>query len=141
VKIFCLVIGIMEEQRVAIKFCVKAGKSAVETIKLINKAYGSAAMSRAIVYRWYACFRDGRKDMKDNARSGRPSTARTDENVESVRLLTEDRRTTLQIIADRLNIGKETVCRIVSKDLGKRKICSRFVPHPLTTEQKQERVV
>ena len=28
----------------AIKFCVKAGKSAVETIELINKAYGSAAM-------------------------------------------------------------------------------------------------
>ena len=126
----------------AIKFCVKAGKSAVETIELINKAYGSAAMSRAIVYRWYARFRDGREDVKDDARSGRPSTDRTDENVESVRrLLTEDRRTTLQIIADRLNIGKETVCRIVSKDLGKRKICSRFVPHPLTTEQKQERVV
>ena len=39
----------MEEQRVTIKFCVKAGKSAVETIELINKAYGSAAMSRAIV--------------------------------------------------------------------------------------------
>jgi lipopolysaccharide biosynthesis glycosyltransferase len=39
VKIFCLVIGIMEEQKVTIKFCVKAGKSAVETIKLINKAY------------------------------------------------------------------------------------------------------
>jgi hypothetical protein len=52
--IFFLVIGVMKEQRVAIKFCVKAGKSAVETIELINKAYGSAAMSRAIVYRWYA---------------------------------------------------------------------------------------
>ena len=64
----------------AIKFCVKAGKSAVETIELINKAYGSAAMSRAIVHRWYARFRDGREDVKDDARSGRPSTARTDEN-------------------------------------------------------------
>ena len=41
----------MEEQRVAITFCVKASKSAVETIELINKAYGSAAMSRANVYR------------------------------------------------------------------------------------------
>jgi len=49
VKIYCLVIGLMEEQRLAIKICVKAGKSAVETIELINKAYGSAAMSRAIV--------------------------------------------------------------------------------------------
>jgi len=106
----------MEGRRVAIKFCVKAGKSAVETIKLINKAYGSAAMSRAIVYRWYARFRDGREDMKDDARSGRPSTARTDENVESVRLLTEDCRTTLQMIADHLNIGKETVRQIVTED-------------------------
>ena len=49
-----------------------AGKSAVETIELINKAYGSAAMSRANVYRWYARFRDGREDVKDDARSGRP---------------------------------------------------------------------
>ena len=126
----------------AIKFCIKAGKSAVETIELINKAYGCAAMSCANVYRWYACFRDGREDVKDDARSGRPSTARTDKNVESVhRLLTEDRRTILQVIADRLNTGKETVRQIVTIDLGKRRICTRFVPHALTTEQKQECVV
>ena len=50
-------------------------------------------------------------------------TDKTDENVESVRrLLTEDRRTTLQMIVDRLNIGKETVRRIETEDLGKRKI-------------------
>jgi len=127
---------------VAIKFCVKASKSAVETMKLINKAYGSAAMSCAHVYWWYASFQDGREDVKDDARSGHPLTARTDENVESVRcLLTEDRRTTLQVIADSLNIGKETFRRIVTEDLGKRKICTRFVPHALTTEQKQECLV
>jgi len=142
VKIFCLVIGVMEEQRVAIKLCVKASKSAVETIELINKAYGSAAMSRANVYPWHARFQDGREDAKDDARSGRPSTARTDENVESARRqLTEDNRTTLQMISDRLNIGKETVCGIVNEDLGKRKICARCAPHALTAEQKQERVV
>jgi len=79
--------------------------------------------------------------VKDDDRSGRLSTARTEENMESVRrLLTEDRRTTLQVTADRLNIGKETVRRIVTEDLGKGKICARFVPHALTTEQKQERV-
>jgi len=61
-------------------------------------------MSRANVCRWYARFRDAREDVKDDARSGRPLTARTDKNVESVRCL----RTTLQVIADRLNIGKET---------------------------------
>jgi len=55
-----------------LNFVLTAGKSAVETIELINKAYGSAAMSRANVYRWYARFRDGREDVKDDARSGRP---------------------------------------------------------------------
>jgi len=111
-------------------------------IELINTAYGSAAMSCANVYGWYVRFRDGREDVKDDARSGRPSTARTDKNVESVHcLLTNDHRTTLQVIADRLNIGKETVHQIVTEDLGKRKICTRFVPHALATEQKQEHVV
>jgi len=87
----------MEEQRVEIKFCFEVCKSAAETIELINKSYGRAAMNRADVYRRYARFGDGREDVKDDARSGRPSTARTDENVESVRrLLTEGRRTTLQ---------------------------------------------
>ena len=110
----------------AIKFCVKAGRSAVETIEQINNAYGSAAMSLAIVYRWYARFRDGREDVKDDARSDRPSTAITDENVEYVRrLLREDRRSTLQMIADRLNIGKETVRRIVTEDLGEKERSAR----------------
>jgi transposase len=82
----------MEEQRVAIKFGDKASKSAVEMIELINKANGNAAMSRAVVYQWYARFQDGREDVKDDARSGRPSTARTDESVEFVcHLLTQPR--------------------------------------------------
>ena len=50
----------MEEQRVAIKFCVKGGENVVETIDLINKAYDSAATSRDRVYRRYAPFRGGR---------------------------------------------------------------------------------
>jgi len=141
VKIFCLVIGVMEEQRMAIKFYVKASKSAVEAIKWINKAYGSTAMSHANVYRWYARFQDGREDVKDDARGGRPSTARTDENVESVRhLLAEDRRTTLQVIAVRLNIGKETVRCIVTEDLGKKKdlreICSSRLDHRAETRMR-----
>ena len=60
----------MEEKRVAIKFCVNSGKSAVETIELINKAYGSAAMRRVDVIRRYAGFRDGREDVKGRASSG-----------------------------------------------------------------------
>jgi len=40
------------------------------------------------------------------------------------------------MLADEVNIGKDTVRKIVVEDLRKRKICSRFVPHSLTPEQK-----
>jgi hypothetical protein len=84
-------------------------------------AYGSAAMSHAIVYRWYAHFQDGREDMKDDARSVHPSIARTDENVESVRLLTEDSSTTLLMIADRFS---PSCNRRLGKKKDLREICS-----------------
>ena len=66
-------------------------------------------------------FRTERVDLKDDARRGRPSTARSDENVESVRRpLTEDSRTFLKMTGDHLNTGKEAARRIVNEDLGKR---------------------
>ena len=43
------------------------------------------------------------------------------------------------MLADEVNIGKDTVTKIVVEDLRKRKICSCFVPHSLTPEQKAQR--
>ena len=42
--------------------------------------------------------------------------------------------------ADEVNIGKDTVRKSVVEDFWKRKICSRFVPHSLTPEQKERRI-
>jgi len=44
------------------------------------------------------------------------------------------------MLADEVNIGKDTVRKIVVEDLPKRKICSRFVPHSLTPEQTDRRI-
>jgi len=43
------------------------------------------------------------------------------------------------MLADEVNIGKDTARKIVVEDLRKRKICSNFVPHSLTPEQKDQR--
>ena len=40
-------------------------------------------MSRTQVQLWYNRFKEGRKDVNDDARSGRPSTSTTDENIEA----------------------------------------------------------
>jgi hypothetical protein len=44
------------------------------------------------------------------------------------------------MLVDEVNIGKDTVRKIVVEDLLKQKICSRFVPLSLTPEQKDQRI-
>jgi hypothetical protein len=40
-----------------------------------------------------------------------------------------------------LNIPKAVVLRILKEDLGKKKLCERFVPHSLTPEQREDGVI
>jgi len=49
------------EQRVAIKFCFKAGLSATETLLLVQKTYGNEALNRSNVFGWYSRLRDRRE--------------------------------------------------------------------------------
>ena len=121
------------EQRHNIKFCFKLGKTATETHEMLVQVYGQDAVSRKCVYDWFARLRAGKELMEDEPRSGRPSTSRTPKNIERVRvLLAKDWRLTLRLIAEEVRISKDTVGAIIHEDLGKRKICSRFVPHILT---------
>ncbi|GBM66303.1 hypothetical protein AVEN_220065-1 [Araneus ventricosus] len=53
-------------------------------------------------------------------------------------MLQRDRRLTIRILSDELDIPQESVRKIVTPDLRKR--CSRFVPHHLTEEQKRQRI-
>jgi len=53
-------------QRVATKFCFKAGLSATETPVLVQKACGNEALNRSNVFRWYSRFRDGREPVEDD---------------------------------------------------------------------------
>jgi len=124
------------ELRLAIKFCFKDGKSATETLQMVNAAYGDKALSRSNVFRWY-----GREDIEDDPGSGRPTECSNDNNVKNIsQLLLQNRHLSLRMLADEVNIGKDTVRNIVVEDLRKRKICSHFVPHSLTPEQKDRRI-
>jgi len=43
------------------------------------------------------------------------------------------------MIVESLNTPESVIIRILKKDLGKIKLCARFVPHPLTPEQREDR--
>ena len=129
------------EQRTNIKFCFTLGKSARETHEMLTTVYGEHAVTLKCVYEWFKRFREGRDTVEDAPRTGRPTTARTQENVEKVKeLLARDRRLTVRMIAEELGVGRESAHLIVTEDLGKRKLCSRLVPHTLTPEQMQHRL-
>jgi transposase len=125
------------EQRVNIKFCYKLGKTATETHEMLVQVYRTEAMSIKCIYDWFKCFHDGKETTEDEPRSGQPLTSRAPDMIERVRqMLAQDQRVTLRLMAEELGFSKDTVHTIVREDLGKRRICSWFVPHKLTDEQK-----
>jgi len=66
---------------------------------------------------------------------------RTEVNIAAVSdLVNNGRRIASRMIAESLNIPKTVVLRIMKENLGKRKLCARFVPHSLTPEQREDRV-
>jgi len=81
------------EQRVAIKYCFKAGLYATEILVLVQKAFGNGALNRSNVFRWYCRFLDGRELAEDNESCGRLKLARTEVNIAAVSdLVKNDRR-------------------------------------------------
>jgi hypothetical protein len=129
------------EQRIAIKRCVKLEKSASETFQMMIKAHGELFMSRAIVFRWHSQFLSGRESFDDKQGCGRPSTTKTDENIARVSaVLNEHRNAGCRLVEELTGIPKTIIQRIITEDLGKRKLCARFVPHALTMEKRKRRV-
>ena len=102
--------GMNLEQRTNLKFLVRLGKTPSECLELLQQVYGNNAMSRTRVFEWHKRFKEGREEVEDNQRSGRPSTSRTADNTEQVKqLVRADRRLTVRMIASELSISKETV--------------------------------
>ncbi|EGI67627.1 FLJ37770-like protein [Acromyrmex echinatior] len=123
------------EQRAVIKFNAKLGKSASETFRSMQQVYGS--LGRTAVFEWHKRFLEGRETFEDDKKSGRPILVRTPEMFEKVRdFVANDRNASLKMMEEALNISRETIRTILHEDLGKTKVCAKFVPHTLRSDQK-----
>ena len=97
------------EQQFNQKFLVRLGKTPTEVLKLLQESYCHDTMRRTRLFEWHRRFKEGREEVEDDHRSGRPSTSRTDENVEHVRQkMRSDRRLTARMIADELGMNSES---------------------------------
>ena len=118
------------EQRAAVKFCFQLGKSAAETIVMLKTAYGDAALSKTRVYEWFSPFKNGEMSIKDQPRSGRPATSRSDENVDKINaLIREDRRRTIDQLCEMSGISWSSIQRILSEDLHMGRVAATRRPN------------
>lgn len=108
---------------------------------MIKQAFGGQSMSRTRVFEWHARFRAGRTAIEDDAHTGRPVRCTTLDIVAKVQqLVREDRRQTIQGLADEVGIGYGTCQRILTDELGMHRVAAKFVPRILTVDQKEQRV-
>ena len=107
----------------------------------LNDIYGSSTVSYMTVCRWVKKFKAGISSIKDAGRKGRPNTSVTRKNVSAVKaLVEEDGRYTVEEIANKVGISEGSAHTILTQNLGMKKVCARWVPHLLTTDQKKQRV-
>jgi len=105
---------------------------------MLMQVYGDNVMKKTAVYNWVKRISEGRENVTDEERSGRPATSRTEENIANVRqIVLENRRLTVRSISVQVNNDRERVRKIITEDLDMRKVCAKMVPKKLTEEQKQ----
>ncbi|UYV67748.1 hypothetical protein LAZ67_5001891 [Cordylochernes scorpioides] len=86
-------------------------------------------------------FSEGREDVNDEGRAGRPSTSTTDEKINEVeKMILANRRITVREVAEDLNISIGSCHSIFINDLGMRRVAAKFVPKLLNCDQKQHRM-
>src|ERR1700753_291045 len=118
------------DQRTCIKFCVKNEIKCADAFRMLTVAYGEATLDRSKVYRWYKIFSEGREDVNDEERAGRPSTSTTDEKINEVeKMVLTNRRITVREVAEDLNISIGSCHSIFINDLGMRRVAAKFVPN------------
>ncbi|UYV74174.1 hypothetical protein LAZ67_11002320, partial [Cordylochernes scorpioides] len=129
------------DQRTCIKFCVKNEIKCADAFRMLTVAYGEATLDRSIVYRWYKMFSEGREDVNDEERAGRPSTSTTDEKINEVeKMILANRRITVREVTEDLKISIGSCHSIFINDLGMRRVAAKFVPKLLNCDQKQHRM-
>lgn len=129
------------EIRSVIRFLNAKKVKPSEIYRQICEVYGQTAMSDSMVRRWVRQFNEGRDQVHDEERCGRPSLV-TDELVHAIEeKLKQNRKFTISALAMEFpQISRSLIHEIVNEKLKFRKLCSRWVPKILTEQHKKQRM-
>ena len=108
---------------------------------MLKVAYGECTVSQKSVYKWYKLFTEGREEVNDDARPGRPNTSTTNENTEAVKkIVMENRRITIKEVSEDVGTSVGSCHAIFSDILGLKRVAAKFVPKLLNFDQKIRRM-
>jgi hypothetical protein len=95
-------------QRINIKFRMKLGKNASDICAFLSEAYRGETMNTSSVSECRKLFKEGRKCMEGDERSGHSRSQRSNENDEKVRNLVHwDGRLSIRAISVQLNLDRQ----------------------------------
>ncbi|GBN15728.1 hypothetical protein AVEN_135083-1 [Araneus ventricosus] len=108
-----------------------------EIHRQLVEIYGENVMTDGMVRKWVRQFNDGRTNIQDEARSGRPSVVKDGSVAKVNEKIRENRRFTIRMLSDESpQISKTVLHEIVTNRLNYHKLCSRWVPKMLTDVHK-----
>lgn len=130
----------LEDQRSFIKVNVLLESPPRVVAAQLETAVPEGHLSERQVYQWYGDFKQGiRTDVSDLPRPGRPREATTEENKEMIRqlILESDGMRTEDLLYE-TKLSHTSLLRLL-KEIGAKKLKSRWIPHELTQRQQQAR--
>ena len=96
------------------------GNTPSQALEILQWIYGNNNMSCTHCFEWHKRFKE---EVKDDSRSRKPSSSRTEYNSERVKqVVYSDRRSTIRMIPNQLVMKKDRVWLIITEDLGIRKV-------------------
>ena len=102
---------------------------------------GPSASSYTTVIRWAKRFRQEREDVNDDSQAASPISEFTGESIQLLpQVISNDPHSTYDEILPGTSFSHGTIERIIHDYLKIKKVTSRWVPHQLTDEQKQQQV-
>ena len=125
----------VEDQPNVIRFLWSEGVKRSEIYRRTNVQYGDSCLSQGRGYEWVERFQNGRQNVSDEHRRGRPVSVATETVKQQIEQRIRDySRVTTDEIAVAFNLSHGSVYNIVHNDLGYRKVCGRWVPRQLSDD-------
>lgn len=130
-----------EEYRTIIKFCTLLGEDATEIHDKFLSVCGDSSPALRTIQKWAQRFREGRKSVTDDPRSGAPRVAVTPDTISHVEnLISRDPHSSVEEVAQEANISVGSAATILTQHLHLKKLHARWIPHILKDHEKENRM-